>query len=236
MGCGNSKAAPAQPASGTLLRETGQAGADPQKPAPEENALPLRTIEVNLKKTADNGKLGLQGDKAKDCWVVTNVGDGLVKLWNEQNPDLIVEKGDKIMACNGVRGTGEIIVDVMKKGTDLQLTVAKINAPPEKSASPENNDVVDTPSPTHPEASVQDIPEGGDQEVNDIRSRLADGLDRAVESGDLAAAITEPTPVKATDSAPLTMEEQAIPEMDIADNNERKQDGWMCCSGPRGCK
>jgi len=218
MGCSSSKAAaPSQAANGTLLHETGQAGTEKQKPTEEKS---LQTIDITIKKTPNNNQIGLEGETAGECWLVNGIADGLVRLWNEQNEGLSVEVGDKILSCNGVRGDGEKILDAMEKGTDLQMTVAKMNASLEKSAPVEKNEVASL------ETGIQTIPESGDQQVDAFRSRLADSLDLAVQSGDLAAAISASAPTQVLDEAAngatSTMEEHMIPD--------NKPGGWMCCS------
>lgn len=178
MGCLGSKAntaqSAAQPAIGTLLVDkSAQAETDTQKP------VPVGTIEIRIQKKADNDLIGLEGAAYEDCWEVSSVGEGLVKRWNEQNPELLVEVGDKIVACNDVRGNGKAISVAMNEGMDWQIIIAKAkakNALPENSTPHENHEVasasVDTaPEPIRapldsvPETSVQGTPGSGVQET-----------------------------------------------------------------------
>lgn len=151
MGCGGSKTAPAQ-------------------------AVTDRIIEIKITKASDNDRIGLGGVACKDCLEVSSV-EGLVKVWNEQHTDSIVEVGDRIVACNGVQGDGKGISDAMNEGTDWQIRIAKAKgAPPEKSAPHENQEVADAPADdvvepisapldTVPETCVQDAPESGVQDA-----------------------------------------------------------------------
>jgi len=176
MGCSGSKATLAQP-SATLLGDNGaQAAAGPQKSVSGAcSALP--TIDITIKKVADNDRIGLEGAACEDCWVVSSVGEGLVKKWIEQNAGSSVEVGDKIVACNGEQGDGqkisEVMNDAMKEGKELEIRIAKAkNAPSENSALHENHEVpgapadnvpepIGAPLDTVPEACVQDTPESG---------------------------------------------------------------------------
>jgi len=54
---------------------------------------------------------------------VTRIAGGLVGAWNRANPDHRVERGDHIVAANGLAGDAQAIIDVMKSQTRLELQV-----------------------------------------------------------------------------------------------------------------
>lgn len=207
MGSSRSKeATPAQPAANkTLCFDNGaQAGTDPQKPVSGAcSALPA--IDIKIIKVADNDCIGLEGADYEDCLEVSSVEEGLVKIWNEQHADLIdliVEVGDKIVACNGVQGHGQRIRDAMndamKEGKELEIKIAKSkNAPPENSAPHENHEVPGAPADnapepssaqldTVPEACVQETPGSGvretvEEDTTDVHGNQAPKQEATIE-------------------------------------------------------
>jgi len=231
MGSSRSKATPAQPADKTLMVDNGaQAGTDPQKPVSGAcSALPA--IDIKIIKVADNDCIGLEGADYEDCWEVSSVGEGLVKRWNEQHADLIVEVGDKIVSCNGVQGHGQRIRDAMndamKEGKELEIKIAKSkNAPPENSAPHENHEVPGAPADNAPEpssAQLDTVPEACVQETP------GSGVREAVEK-DTTDAHGKADP----DDSPVLNEPDQAPtqEATIEDDGEsvghQCKQGWMC--------
>merc|ERR1712187_1105297 len=179
----------------------------------------------------------------EDCWEVTSVGDGPVKTWNEQNPESVVEVGDKVVACNDVRGNGEKIrgamKDGMKDGKELVISIAKAkSAPPENNAPPENHEVAsapvdDVPEPisapldTLPETLVHDTPESGVQETVE-----EDTTNAHVEANLVVSPVLKEPHQAPKNETIATMEEQPLRDNDCPEP-ARKPDGWMCCSGSR---
>jgi len=100
-----------------------------QEPAAAE---PVATdeITVTLKKDGDS-KLGLDISHTPDktALKVKNVKDGLVKAWNEANPDRAIEKDDLIIVINGVKDNSDEMLKEVKKD-DIVIVVKKGGAKP----------------------------------------------------------------------------------------------------------
>jgi hypothetical protein len=240
MGCGNSKATPASFEGTLAVDKNAQAGTDAQKVDAQkpEDLSSLRKIEITITKTPENSKIGLKGSMTGEYWKVTDVADGLVKVWNEAHPELTIEAGDKIVACNGVQGNGQSVVDAMKKDMELKLTIAKIASDaPETSAPPENAEATSTPTDnvqettnnpmeTVPENGAQDAPESGTQEPVEVDTTDAPGEAEPERS----PRVKEPDQAANYNASNISMmEEQPMRENDITEP-DRKPNGWMCCA------
>lgn len=238
MGSSRSKATPPQPADKTLMVDNGaQAGTDPQKPVSGAcSALP--TIDIKIIKVADNDCIGLEGADYEDCWEVSSVGDGLVKIWNEQHADLIVEVGDKIVSCNGVQGHGQRIRDAMndamKEGKELEIKIAKAKiAPPENNAANENHEVSGAPADNVPEpigAPLDTVPEKDTTETG-VQDTTESGVRATVEEDTIdvhGKTDVDDSPVlNGPDQAP-NQEAIATIEDDGKSVGHQHEQGWMC--------
>jgi len=238
MGCSGSKTTTAPTASGTLLDGNGaQAGAGTQKPASGE-CLALPTIDITIRKVADNDHIGLEGVSYEDGWVVSSVGEGLVKIWNEQNADSIVEVGDKIVECNGVQGDGKTINaamdDAMKEGKELEIKIAKAKiAPPENNAANENHEVSGAPADNVPEpigAPLDTVPEKDTTETG-VQDTTESGVRATVEKDTIdvhGKTDVDDSPVlNGPDQAP-NQEAIATIEDDGKSVGHQHEQGWMC--------
>jgi len=100
----------------------------PQKTAvqPQPVAKPGIGDEFTVTLTKDGDqKLGLdisqfgEGDK-KTSLKIKGVKDGLVKQWNEKNPNSSIDKDDLIVSINGVKDSSE---DLLKQVRASELVV-----------------------------------------------------------------------------------------------------------------
>eukprot|EP00929_Paragymnodinium_shiwhaense_P060510 TRINITY_DN30211_c0_g1_i1.p1 TRINITY_DN30211_c0_g1~~TRINITY_DN30211_c0_g1_i1.p1 ORF type:complete len:170 (+),score=35.69 TRINITY_DN30211_c0_g1_i1:156-665(+) len=109
------------------IRDMVKAGARP----PEEPTLDRRTFEVSLLRTGENwATLGLMVNPDVDpghLVIDTVWKPSLVSEWNENVPeDLQVNVGDRVVAVNGRRGTGEEMthwIQASGQGEELVLLV-----------------------------------------------------------------------------------------------------------------
>jgi len=93
-------------------------------PVAEKNAPYEFTIV--LKKTPENSRLGLTVDIASSvCMVVDKVNGGLLAEWNQSNPDLEVQPGDKITTVNGQSGDAVELTQVCKENSVLEMKVVR---------------------------------------------------------------------------------------------------------------
>ena len=85
-----------------------------------------KKIEVSLMKT---GGLGLKLDYkaiSKGAVVMEIVETGLLAKWNTENPNKVVQIGDRILACNGKECLGDELLAALKKAEgEMVLTVLK---------------------------------------------------------------------------------------------------------------
>ena len=85
-----------------------------------------KKIEVSLMKT---GGLGLKLDYkaiSKGAVVVGIVETGLLAKWNTENPNKVVQNGDRIVAFNGKECLGDELLSALKKAEgEMVLTVLK---------------------------------------------------------------------------------------------------------------
>lgn len=85
-----------------------------------------RKIEISIVKT---GGLGLKLDyKSLSLGGVVDeiVAAGVIAKWNQENPSDVVNKGDRIIGCNGKECLGDELLDKIKQSdSKLALTVLK---------------------------------------------------------------------------------------------------------------
>eukprot|EP00438_Fugacium_kawagutii_P027492 Skav205601 [mRNA] locus=scaffold460:163905:164579:+ [translate_table: standard] len=85
-----------------------------------------RKIEVSIVKT---GGLGLKLDyKSQSLGGVVDeiVAAGIIAKWNQENPSEVVNKGDRIIGCNGKECLGDELLERIKQSdSKLALTVLK---------------------------------------------------------------------------------------------------------------
>lgn len=85
-----------------------------------------KKIEVSLMKT---GGLGLKLDYkaiSKGAVVVGIVETGLLAKWNTENPNKVVQNGDRIVAFNGKECLGDELLSALRKAEgEMVLTVLK---------------------------------------------------------------------------------------------------------------
>ena len=85
-----------------------------------------KKIEVSLMKT---GGLGLKLDYkalSKGAVVIEIVEAGLLAKWNTENPNKVVQIGDRILAFNGKECLGDELLAALKKAeSEMVLTVLK---------------------------------------------------------------------------------------------------------------
>jgi hypothetical protein len=82
---------------------------------------------INIKVFIGGGKkmgIGLDSHDGKTL-KITKILDGLIKEWNEANPDTLVEVGDHILTINGVGDHSNVLVDQIKKGGEIQCIIDK---------------------------------------------------------------------------------------------------------------
>eukprot|EP00438_Fugacium_kawagutii_P020180 Skav220556 [mRNA] locus=scaffold761:271689:275846:+ [translate_table: standard] len=83
-------------------------------------------FDIKVTKTYGKSKLGIDVDLTDGFGlVIDQVGEGLIKDWNQNHPELAAMKGDRIVAVNGVRGDATQISEVCKNQAVLQLTVQR---------------------------------------------------------------------------------------------------------------
>eukprot|EP00927_Polykrikos_kofoidii_P012037 TRINITY_DN15165_c0_g1_i1.p1 TRINITY_DN15165_c0_g1~~TRINITY_DN15165_c0_g1_i1.p1 ORF type:complete len:1054 (+),score=153.67 TRINITY_DN15165_c0_g1_i1:54-3164(+) len=75
---------------------------------------------ITLVKT-DGTKLGIDVRKGKKCMQILDITSGLFQDWNENNPENCVNKGDSLVAVNGVQGHPEKLARELRKNQVLTM-------------------------------------------------------------------------------------------------------------------
>lgn len=83
-------------------------------------------FDIKVTKTYGKSRLGIDVDLTDGFGLlIDQVGEGLVKDWNQNHPELAAMKGDRIVAVNGMCGDAAQITEVCKSQAVLQLTVQR---------------------------------------------------------------------------------------------------------------
>mmetsp|Transcript_97115 Transcript_97115/g.202858 ORF Transcript_97115/g.202858 Transcript_97115/m.202858 type:complete len:139 (+) Transcript_97115:89-505(+) len=84
-----------------------------------------KEIVITLQKRAED-RLGVDVDHQDGVsLLIDEITEGLVKSWNDANPDKKVEKGDRIVEVNGNRGEVLRLVEECKKTGALKMCIKK---------------------------------------------------------------------------------------------------------------
>jgi len=84
-----------------------------------------REFTVEVVKTPES-KLGVDVDHQDGLTLfVDQVTDGIIRAWNQQNPEQQVQHGDRIIEINGLRGDVHKLIDECKKSQTLVMKVRK---------------------------------------------------------------------------------------------------------------
>jgi len=95
----------------------------PQMPPTPCTAAASRIFQVTLDRSV-GGSLGMKIRGAGDVLEVTRIKDeGLVKVWNEANPELALKKGYKILEVNGKRGNADDLLHECTQPVLLRFVV-----------------------------------------------------------------------------------------------------------------
>merc|ERR1712187_874588 len=75
-----------------------------------------KEFAIQLDKSAPGAKLGVDIDRSDRGISITvrEITHGLIDDWNKAHPDLAVERGDRIVAINGSRGSANDMVAALK--------------------------------------------------------------------------------------------------------------------------
>jgi len=90
-----------------------------------------RPAQITIRVNAARGGLGIdtnQAKNAKSLMIANVVTGGAISAWNAANEDRVVEKYDRVVAVNGVRGTWKELSAQVRDSQELVLLIAK--APP----------------------------------------------------------------------------------------------------------
>eukprot|EP00434_Breviolum_minutum_P010195 symbB.v1.2.008998.t1/scaffold565.1/size187815/11 len=83
-------------------------------------------FQIKVTKTYGKTRLGIDVDLTDGFGLlIDQVGEGLIKDWNQNHPELAAMKGDRIVAVNGVRGDPAQITEVCKNQAVLQIFVQR---------------------------------------------------------------------------------------------------------------
>merc|ERR1719199_2055997 len=82
-----------------------------------------------------NIKLGLRLDgKDGQSLLVEKVNVGLVKAWNDANPSLAIQPGDRIVSVNGVRGEPQLLIEQTAEEKSPVITLTVVPGRPRSNA------------------------------------------------------------------------------------------------------
>mmetsp|Transcript_71883 Transcript_71883/g.211097 ORF Transcript_71883/g.211097 Transcript_71883/m.211097 type:complete len:137 (+) Transcript_71883:78-488(+) len=107
-----------------------QPGLPPKEPLGQDKGkaggaqLPsTREFRITLLKGQDQ-KIGLDIAHTGSVFLkVKNVKDGLVKTWNQTNPDQAIKLNDMIVEVNGVKGSSEKLLTEISQAATLDILV-----------------------------------------------------------------------------------------------------------------
>lgn len=86
-----------------------------------------REFIVNIDKTSDRTLVLGVGIDATDgrSLVVNMVQEGLIKRWNESNPEYEVKRGDRFLAVNGIQGDPKLLLQALSSYEMLYIRVRR---------------------------------------------------------------------------------------------------------------
>lgn len=111
---------PSKPPPQSLLRPTRLA------PSAREGETLNETYSIILQKTDSVTKLGVDIRKSSEGLLITaDRGAGLVKVWNDEHPELLVATGHIIFSVNGVSGNADQLLDEIRTGQQLRIMLRR---------------------------------------------------------------------------------------------------------------
>jgi putative intracellular protease/amidase len=86
----------------------------------------MDTFMVSLQKPEAKTSLGVDIDTKRSIGhlMITNVKEGIVAKWNQENPGKAIKAASRIVAVNGTFGTKDMLLQEIAKSTKLDLTIA----------------------------------------------------------------------------------------------------------------
>mmetsp|Transcript_128489 Transcript_128489/g.256676 ORF Transcript_128489/g.256676 Transcript_128489/m.256676 type:complete len:157 (-) Transcript_128489:86-556(-) len=98
----------------------------------EENFHPADDSEfrIVLHRDGEKDRIGLNVSHVAEgaltiALVVKEVKDGMVQKWNQDHPDVQVQAGHFIVACNGIRGNSAKMLQKIGSDKDLDLIIKR---------------------------------------------------------------------------------------------------------------
>eukprot|EP00930_Biecheleria_cincta_P038432 TRINITY_DN263_c2_g1_i1.p1 TRINITY_DN263_c2_g1~~TRINITY_DN263_c2_g1_i1.p1 ORF type:complete len:149 (-),score=38.73 TRINITY_DN263_c2_g1_i1:113-559(-) len=84
------------------------------------------TVQI-VKGGPERSKLGIDADLTDGiALVIDSVNDGLIRDWNIANPEMAINRFDRIVEVNGQRGNANDITEVCKNDNTLIIKVLKM--------------------------------------------------------------------------------------------------------------